>query len=472
MAIQRWEMLLSAQTDCYLLKLQGDRKDVDRILEAHPRTCQTVQEISGDIFQWVIFVVDAPLSERLAIQNQVMSLTADTSGTHPSDELLSVLDGLSGALQDLTNLTDDEQAFVMNKMARMGTSAAPTATPLPNPLKTPGPAQAPASPGGAYPPAGRPLPRVTIPGKPNPPSGQKPPSHPLHPVSPGGGIPLPSPGPLPNIIRPVQPPRSFSGVPTGPGPLPPISIPKMAAPPAIPNPPIPKIVPPMPIPQVVPAPPKVSPPPPPAPLPPLVNKEEPPSVPLPPNSDPKEKPIDPIPTLEELKPASVLPVEPVPIVEPWASAPAAPLPEVGVPPPPPPAPSKPDDGATLRISVFYPSGQDQAKDLFMNTLIDVAQKKSRRPTSFLVALSVPTTIALENSTEWIWKAKTSGSDLFFVILPDGLGSELLDPLVGEALSAGLRCFLVPQIEIASKLLYMDLMVELMMFKRRVRPTPA
>lgn len=61
MAIQRWEMLLSAQTDCYLLKLQGDRKDVDRILEAHPRTCQTVQEISGDIFQWVIFVVDAPL---------------------------------------------------------------------------------------------------------------------------------------------------------------------------------------------------------------------------------------------------------------------------------------------------------------------------------------------------------------------------------------------------------------------------
>ena len=135
-----------------------------------------------------------------------------------------------------------------------------------------------------------------------------------------------------------------------------------------------------------------------------------------------------------------------------------------------PAP-KPDDGSIIRISVFYPSGQDQAKDQFMNTLIDVAQKKSKRPTSFHVALSIPTVIAVENSTEWIWKAKTSGSDIFFVILPEELGSESMDPLVGEALSAGLRCFLVPQIEIASKLLYMDLMVELMMFKRRVRATP-
>lgn len=108
---------------------------------------------------------------------------------------------------------------------------------------------------------------------------------------------------------------------------------------------------------------------------------------------------------------------------------------------------------------------------FLNTLTDVAQKKSKRPTAFQVALSFPTTVALENSTEWIWKAKTSGSDLFFVVLPDGLGSELMDPLVEEAQAAGLRCFLVPQGEVGSKLLYMDLMVELMMFKRRIRPVP-
>ncbi|MBK8575379.1 MAG: hypothetical protein IPN90_06790 [Elusimicrobia bacterium] len=133
-----------------------------------------------------------------------------------------------------------------------------------------------------------------------------------------------------------------------------------------------------------------------------------------------------------------------------------------------PLPVKQDEAAALRISIFYPAGQEPVMDQFLKTLIDVAQKKSRRPTSFQVALSVPTAISLENSTEWIWKSKTSGSDIFFVILPEGAGIEILDPLVGEAQAAGLRCFLVPSAEVASKLLYMDLMVELMMFKRRIR----
>lgn len=106
----------------------------------------------------------------------------------------------------------------------------------------------------------------------------------------------------------------------------------------------------------------------------------------------------------------------------------------------------------------------------MTTLTEIAQKKSRKPTTFIVNASVPTSIALDNSAEWIWKAKTSGSDIFFVVLPPGLVNDLMEPLVGEAHAAGLRCFLIPDAEIDSKLLYMDLMVELMMFKRRVRPT--
>ena len=126
MAIHRWEMLLSAQEDSFLLKIQGDRNNVDQIVQAHSKTCQSVQEISDDVFQWAIFVVDAPLPEKLAIQNQVMSLTKDPTGTGPSEELIDILDGLSGALQDLTNLTEDEQTFVMNKMARMGNPVSPS----------------------------------------------------------------------------------------------------------------------------------------------------------------------------------------------------------------------------------------------------------------------------------------------------------------------------------------------------------
>lgn len=493
MAIQRWEMLLSAQADCYLLKIQGDRTDVDRIIQSHPQTCQSVQEISGDIFQWVIFVVDAPLSERLAIQNQVMSLTNDTAGEKPSEELLGILDGLSSAIQDLTNLTDDEQAFVMNKMARMGGAPtpplAPPATAPPPLVQVPG---RPPAPPGAYPPAGTPLPRVTMPGQPGSPLNPKSPSVPLGPGpvtpgKPGVGTPLPSPGPIPNIVRPVMPPRSFPGTPPGapkmpgvplPNPMPSIPMPKITPPP----PPVPKNVAP-----VAPPPPPVLPPPP-IPVtqkPPMGNvvSETQKIQPTTPRESVEEsKKIDAIgsllsnPLIEPLAftPPPVAAPPPAKLVIELPTAPPAP-PAPVVPPPPPmaaepaPSPVKTDDSA-LRLSIFYPTGQEPVMNHFLTTLTEVAQKKSKRPTAFQVALSVATEVALENSTEWIWKAKTSGSDIFFVILPEGMGSEIMDPLVGEALSAGLRCFIVPQIEVGSKLLYMDLMVELMMFKRRIRPT--
>jgi hypothetical protein len=567
MAIQRWEMLLSAQTDCYLLKIQGDRVDVDKILLAHPKSCQSVQEISGDVFQWVIFVVDAPLAERLSIQNQVLSLTKDTSGSTPSDELVDILEGLSGALEDLTNLTEEEHVFVMNKMARLGAQAAPGTIPQ-SPLKSPGQTP-PATPSpGAYPPGGVPLPRITIPARPGNPTPPRPSfapngQTPANPAYPGPGSPLPSPNVNPNIVRPVQPPRSFPGAPAMPGvPLPSVPMPKISLPPmAAPKPPVPLATPPaagavpMPIPQVVPPPqkpgggnvvpslakpaltPKSPPAPPisipsagptppnvsmPTPVPPPVTMATTATVP-PPAAGPLPTPVPPPVTVAttaavpppvaaslptpvpppitvattaavpppvgladlnlELKALSEISLTPK--IEPLAYTPPAQLPSPSaplVPPPvvpisainetPPPVPVlqaiKPDDNSVLRISIFYPADQEPLMDQFLKTLIDVAQKKSKRPTAFQVAFSVPAVISLENSTEWIWKAKTSGSDIFFVILPEGLGSEIMDPVVGEAQAAGLRCFLVPQAEVASKLLYMDLMVELMMFKRRIR----
>ncbi len=500
MAIQRWEMLLSAQADCYLLKIQGDRVDVDRILQAHPQSCQSVQEISGDVFQWVIFVVDAPLSERLSIQNQVMSLTNETAGGKPSEELLGILDGLSNALQDLTNLTDDEQAFVLNKMARMGSAPppAPTTTGYPPPIQTPGRAP---TPPGAYPPAGSPLPRVTIPGRPGTPLPPKMPGGvpgapmmpPAQPGKPGAGTPLPSPGPIPGIVRPVMPPKTFPGAPQVPPKLPgvpmPTPMPSVQMPKITPPPP-PKIVaPPAPPPPVIPPPPIPVPPPVPAPLPPKQIKEAPVEMkkmdiletviselktelpkpvesakvplvePLAFTPPPLSKPPEPVTTQEMIAPIPAKkgePVAPPPVAAPTASAP--------------PPPKTTEETTNLRISIFFQTGQESVMNLFLSTLTDVAQKKSKRPTAFQVATPVPTEVTIENSTEWIWTAKTSGSDIFIVILPEGMGSEIMDPLVGEALSAGLRCFIVPQAEVSSKLLYMDLMVELMMFKRRIRPT--
>lgn len=525
MAIQRWEMLLSAQADCYLLKIQGDRVDVDRILLSHPQSCRSAQEISGDIFQWVIFVVDAPLSERLSIQNQVMSLTNNTTGEKPSEALMEILDGLSNALQDLTNLTDEEQAFVMNKMARMGTPPPPppsTTTAPPAPGR-------PLPPAGTYPPAGTPLPRVTIPGRPGPPMPSPFPGNPaagpgpVFPGKPGAGTPLPSPGPIPNIIRPVMPPRSFPGVPQDapkkpgsplPNPMPSIPMPKITLPsPPVaaptPIPPAAPPLPPIPVPQKPegnplfgetqnsrPAPsiesmekskkidvigsvlsdlnmdpkksndsPSLIEPPTSAP-PPRELKE--PAPPPTPPAEPKEPdpPLSLPAELKEIAPPPSLPAE----LKELAPSPAE-LKEPAPPRGPEPIPPlvKTDDSGVLRLSIFYTTGQESVMNQFLSTLTEVAQKKSKRPTAFQVALSVPTEVSLENSTEWIWKAKTSGSDIFFVILPEGMGAEIMDPLVGEALSAGLRCFIVPQIEVSSKLLYMDLMVELMMFKRRIRP---
>ncbi|MBP9699602.1 MAG: hypothetical protein KBD85_06245, partial [Elusimicrobia bacterium] len=492
MAIRRWEMLLSAQADSYLLKIQGDRTDVDRIVQAHSTVCQNVQEISEDTFQWAIFVVGATLAEKLAIQNQVMSLTTDAEGKKPSDSLLDVIEGLSGALQDLTNLTDDEQAYVMNKMARMGQASAaiplggattaPAAAPPSTGVRPPTVPSAPRAPGvpgggpgqplpGKMPSApGQPLPPVPgfTPGRvvPQPIPGRVTPGTPLPPVSIPGGLPgSPS---SPGIVRPVQPPKSIGpAVPQTP--LPPVILPKVTFPgvPSASKPAQPTAPPTAPIdsprPPAAPVPaasltPTVSP----IEKPPLSSRPEISPAPTPPAEVVIEKRAEPVlsPRVEPLAAPTVKPQEPItPAVAP-PSLELSPLMEIKPPPPvatSPGANAKQEEGQ-IQAAIFYPTEGEEWKSQFLNTLGDIALKKSKKPTHFKINASVAGPISFENSAEWIWKSKTSGADIFFVILPPHLGSDLMEPVVAEAESAGLRCFLVPQSEIQSKLLYMDLMV--------------
>ena len=56
--------------------------------------------------------------------------------------------------------------------------------------------------------------------------------------------------------------------------------------------------------------------------------------------------------------------------------------------------------------------------------------------------------------------------MLFVILPSTVSPEEMEGVAVEAQHAGMRCFLVPMTEIGSKLLYMNLMVELMLVKRK------
>lgn len=495
-------MLLSAQADSYLLKIQGDRSDVDRIVQAHTAVCQNIQEISEDTFQWAIFVVGATLAEKLAIQNQVMSLTTDADGKKPSDSLLDVIEGLSGALQDLTNLTEDEQAYVMNKMARMGQASAPAAIAGTSP--TTGPATSPARPSPTIPATRGPvIPGGGMPGHPNP-LGAPGPGQPLPPVpgfTPGRlapqqipgrvmpGTPLPPvsiPGGLPGapagpgILRPAQPPKSFGpAVPQNP--LPPVTLPKVSFPgvpgvakpttPAVtPEPPRPSTPAPSPSAVGIPIPMQTAPAAPPAPVPPANAPTH-----LPPQELAIEKKVEPLaastePPVSQPKPAATPPPQNVPSA-PQPDVETSPLIEIKPAPPTAPAAvtaTKQEEGQ-IQAAIFYPVEGEEWKTHFLNTLADIAQKKSKKPTHFKINAAVPGPIALENSAEWIWKSKTSGVDIFFVVLPPDLGSDLMEPVMAEAESAGLRCFLVPQAEINSKLLYMDLMVELMMFKKRIRP---
>ncbi|HMX42536.1 MAG TPA: hypothetical protein PKB12_02325, partial [Elusimicrobiota bacterium] len=171
-----------------------------------------------------------------------------------------------------------------------------------------------------------------------------------------------------------------------------------------------------------------------------------------------------------------------PPATPPPSAPVVPLAPAAVPAPPaaPAAPVRepklvvelktPED-STFKTAIFFPQGGDAPKQKFLNTITDMAQKKSKKPMFFHIVHSQATSITSDNAVEWIWTAKAQGADCFFVILPPDILPDFMEGIVAEARQAGLRCFLIPQAEIGSKLLYMDLMVELMLIKRKPKTNP-
>ncbi|MBL0250965.1 MAG: hypothetical protein IPQ26_10095 [Elusimicrobia bacterium] len=542
MSIERWEMLLSTRADSYLLKIRGPREDVEKIVQAHPDVCGEIQEITDDTFQWAVFVVDAPLKERLAIQNVVMSMTRDPgAGPTASHELGNLLDGLSGALEGLTNLTEDEQSFVMKKVAQMQEGAISPGPLIPPGIKIGGgaskavvpPLKPVEKPAAAKPPTPPPsMPRSETPG----PARTTPPMPPAAP-------------PPPSIVRPVQAPSS---IPKAPPPFSPKGTPAPAAhaappPPSatqIPPPPMrippppPPVAPvaappprdmPSPAPTFAPPPVAKSPPPPPAreaPPPPVRETPPPPAPKAPAVENPNASgrfqidfgyntsptpPVDPseasTPAIEQAidsggfqieithdygepmgathPPAAKSPAPPrTPGVEPLASGPnAAPVEPVkpvvtpfgpaailagdSAPAKPAPVAPTPEDTA-LASAIFYPEGTETSRDKFVQILADIAQKKAKKPINFRWVNTQAVEIALDHAVEWIWTAKANGAECFFVILPSNVPPEEMEGVVVEAQHAGMKCFLVPMSEIGSKLLYMNLMVELMLVKKKGR----
>lgn len=125
----------------------------------------------------------------------------------------------------------------------------------------------------------------------------------------------------------------------------------------------------------------------------------------------------------------------------------------------------PDD-QLLKATIFFPAGGEASMRKFLGSLMEIAQKKAKKPIFVKTMLAQVSPIAAENVTEWIWTTKSADAECFFVILPPEMLADFMEPTVMEARQSGLHCFLIPQGEIVSRLLYVDLMVELMLIKRK------
>lgn len=120
----------------------------------------------------------------------------------------------------------------------------------------------------------------------------------------------------------------------------------------------------------------------------------------------------------------------------------------------------------LKSAVFFPPGTEGVMRKFLTSMTEIAQKKAKKPIFVKTVLAQSAAVSAENVTEWIWTTKSAGAECFFVILPPDMLPDFMESAVMEARQSGLHCFLVPQGEIVSRLLYVDLMVELMLIKRK------
>ena len=120
----------------------------------------------------------------------------------------------------------------------------------------------------------------------------------------------------------------------------------------------------------------------------------------------------------------------------------------------------------LKAAIFFSDGAEASMRKFLKSLTDIARKKAKKPIFVKPVLAQTSTVNVESVTEWIWTTKAAGAECFFVILPPDMLPDFMESTISEARQAGLHCFLVPQGEIVSRLLYVDLMVELMLIKRK------
>lgn len=120
----------------------------------------------------------------------------------------------------------------------------------------------------------------------------------------------------------------------------------------------------------------------------------------------------------------------------------------------------------LKATIFFSDGAEPSMRKFLTSLTEIARKKAKKPIYVKPVLAQAGPVNMESVTEWIWTTKSAGAECFFVILPPDMLPDFMESTISEARQAGLHCFLVPQGEIVSRLLYVDLMVELMLIKRK------
>jgi|GEM_PF-5647601 len=481
MAIERWELLMSTHPDSFLLKIRGPKTDVDEIVRQHPKICQDVHEIHEDLFQWTIFVVDASLSDRLSLQNTVMTLAEEFSKNQPSDELSDVLEKLTGVLENMDLVSQPpEKPAVVPPIVR---SDPTTDQEHPIPKHTP---ETPPNQGNKSP-----LPKINIPLETKKPIFQAPP---LPATGEGKKQPLVRPVNMPSLnlfLKPKTsnlsspPETTTNSKPTAPPP--PIKmdlvkgLTRFEATDPSPTPPpqeTPKQTPPK---EVfkwqTPVKKEEAPPP-------LIEQETGPArmimTPFGPsletdktdspmtvkiNEEPRETTPTPPPAVEEVG------TKTPPVVyneERASSPPVSPVREL---PENPSAELSPNGEEKVSFCIFYSEGTDDIKNRFCHLLQETAHRVLGRSKKITILKEITTAFTPETAMDWVWNSRTLQADGFFVIHPKDLTGDFLRDLPMDAEAAGLLCLLVSETDAQSPLKLIEILTQLTLVKRRKRLKP-
>ncbi|MGQ0644043.1 MAG: hypothetical protein ACT4O3_00930 [Elusimicrobiota bacterium] len=438
--IERWEITPPTPSEFYLIKIRGEREDAEKIIGTHPAICQGPRELKDAVYQWAIFLVGASWEERSAIQEQlgVMSAARPAAAPKPAEvgagrrpeppapepepengagDLGGILAELTGILGNLTDLTPEEQTHVIQKMGqRMEKPPPPAERPSP-----PAPAPSPLS--DAEAPA--PQVRFSQPEKTDKVDVERWPY--------GGGGPeqeTAAPDPDHSALPPVSRPEGLESTaypPVAPEP------PPAAGDPVRQKPSAPRTDTTFPNLGIVPAAPRSGP--------------QPPQSPAPEKSPPAVPPAPPPQAPAQSEPASE---------SPFLRAPAPPHP-----------PDVPED-QLIRAVCVYPASLEggTAKGLFLQQLKDSAQKKAKKPFFIHLLHEEAVDIGPDRPQDWIKGVLSSRAEFAFIIIPKNVSPESMEEAVRQIQKGGLHCHLISETEVASRILYIDLVVEFMLAKQK------